>query len=158
MSVCKMSQELYVYAFKSQSSLKTPDECFMDITFSMELKCTEDEITKLSITYTSLGELFETQLDENGHETFFNYLDLVYNTDTVLFENLHMKFIINVLSEMRSNTSCNLIGLMKVGCIALLGNNLNRIQLNRKFPSPFSKTFLLGMIEEQQLSFIKVHG
>lgn len=147
-----MSQELYVCAFKIQSSSKTPDECFTDITYGMDLECTEDEITKLSVTYTSLGELFETQLDEIGHETFFNHFDLIYDTDMTLFENLHIKFIINVLSEIRSNDSYNLTGLMKVGCIALLGDNLNRIQINRKFPSPFSRTFLLGMIEEQELA------
>lgn len=147
-----MSQELYVCAFKTQASLKTPDECFTDMTSDMDLECTEDEITKLSLTYTSLGELFETQLDKNGYETFFNYFDLIYSTDTILFENLHIKFIINVLNEIRSNVSYNLLGLMKVGCIALLGDNLNKIQINRKFPSPFSKTFLLGMIEEQELA------
>lgn len=147
-SISILSRELYICSFKHHSSLKTPDECFTDITTIMELKCSENEITKLSITYTSLGELFEAQIDKD--EKFFDYLDLMYDTDTLLFENLHTKFIINVLNNIRLSLSCNLTSLLKIGCIALIGNKLNGIQINKKYPSPFSKTFLLSMIEEQK--------
>jgi hypothetical protein len=147
-----MYEELYTCSFKQKSFSKTPDECFKDITTQMGLNCTDDEITKLGMTYTSLGEFFESHLDDDGNETFFNYFDLICETDMILFENLHVKFIINVLSEMQNKPAYNLLHLIKIGCMALLGDNLARININKKYPSPFSKIFLLGMIEEQELS------
>lgn len=150
MSNYELYQELYECSFKRESE-KITDECFLEITLNMKLFCTEDEITKLSLTYTSLGELFETKLDDNGYENFFNYLDSVYTTDTKLFTNLHIKFIKDVLNEIRENQNSNLTHLMKIGCMALLGNKLKTISINKKFPSPFSKAFLISMIEEQEL-------
>lgn len=141
-----MSQELYMCSFKNEFSNKTPDECFKIITEFMELKCTEDEITKLSITYTSLGELFEIQLYKNSDKNLFNYIDLIYKTDTTLFEKKHKKFIFSVLNNMRNSTSCDFTSFMKIGFIAIIGDKLNINEINKNSLSTFHKNILSDFI------------
>lgn len=151
-----LCEELYVCSFKQnffKSESRSPNEVVEDITLELNLNCSEDEITKLTATYTSLGEFFETQLDDFGNESFFNYFDLILSSDKNMFELLHRNFFTNVLENMRHHdkTCYKLEHFMKIGCVALLGDRLLKININKKFPEPFSQIVLVDILEKQEM-------
>lgn len=145
-------KDLYVCTFYANEHNKTTDECLSDISDEMKLNCTEDEITKLSFTYNSLYSLFFTELNEKKDSNFLNFFNSLYNHNPSLFDQLHKNCILNVLVKIRTNENARLNCLIKIATISLLGENIKKININKKFPQPFSKTFLLSIIDEYEIT------
>jgi hypothetical protein len=138
--MCEHCESLYMYSFKNAFILNTKNagECMINLVNNLKIDCTEQEVIKLTFAYTSLGELFETSLDENKQENFFNYLDVVMETDKNLFFNIHVKFINTILSMIRQKNDISLDKLIIVGCVKLLGEILDIVQWNSNFPDLFT--------------------
>ena len=138
--MCEHCESLYICSFKNAFMLDTKNagECMINLVNDLKIECTEQEVIKLTFAYTSLGELFETSLDENKQENFFNYLDVVMETDTNLFLNIHVEFINKLLSMIRQQNDISLDKLMIVGCVELLGEILDMVQWNSNFPHLFT--------------------
>jgi hypothetical protein len=136
----KNCESLYTCSFKNAFMLDTTNanECMINLVHDLEIECNDSEIIKLTFTYTSLGELFETSLDKNKQENFFNYLDVIMETDRELFLNIHIQFINTILGMIRNKNEISLDKLMIAGCVELLGEILNIIQWNSNFPDPFT--------------------
>lgn len=138
--------ELYLNAFKNEH--RNLDEIFIEILQSMCITYNPFDVTLLSIVYTSLGELFESKF--NDTETFFDYFDLMRNKNKELFQKNHIKFILNITNEIKK-LKYDSQHFLKIGCMSLVGDQLKCIDINKKFPPPFSKTLLRSMMEEQSV-------